>query len=713
MPAFSVEYIFRMIDQFSGPSRALANAARQMSKPIHAAGAAANSAAGGLRAYAAAAGAALKNVNALAKAKVGALLAGGKGGRGGLGGMGMFGLLGSGWWAKGLLETGKEASAAENKFRSLVDSVTDAQMESLRGAISTQMKKTGEGYADLMSAAADAAQIVGSADMATNIMKIASSLAQIDTAGKDTAYFAESLAALLGPDGSVGDLKRIGDQLAKQQKLGAGTAGGTIEAYKNLAAMKELSGADPVALMTTIGLIKNFMPALRDSEIGNMAKYGLRFMTMPKPTDLKSLKMLGLSPKALQNASGQFDVAKTQAELYNIAQQKGGLDKIKKAFSGKNVLAGQFWLSMLGMPPEKFQAYMKELVESAGALEQASSERQQGMERAWNNLSGVYQDFKRGLAKFLEPVVVPAMDGIAATFQGLSSFGKWLTETHPLLARVIGGVTVLGGALTAMAIPLLLVGSALRSMGAGAALRALGWLAKGGGRLAMAVGSGVFTGLSEGIAQVYAARGAIGLLRAAARASIYLALLVTGYEAISFAYDNWDKLKQLAADPLKIDIIFPEAPEWVKWLSHQWGESLKSDWHSGSQQGAQNIIDTVKGWMGYDPAMAGAPHSWVRGGRRNDPDWYGRFKDAPRAGASWLPPSVAQAAAEREITARVSLDPIQVAAPPTVRLEGNLTVTGTVNGSVNGGGAVSGSMPLSATAPRGRATAEPAAPAAP
>lgn len=47
-------------------------------------------------------------------------------------------------------------------------------------------------------------------------------------------------------------------------------------------------------------------------------------------------------------------------------------------------------------------------------------------------------------------------------------------------------------------------------------------------------------------------------------------LLFAGIGAAAFAayeiYQNWDRLKQLAADPVKFEVLFPEAPDWLKWL---------------------------------------------------------------------------------------------------------------------------------------------------
>ena len=49
-------------------------------------------------------------------------------------------------------------------------------------------------------------------------------------------------------------------------------------------------------------------------------------------------------------------------------------------------------------------------------------------------------------------------------------------------------------------------------------------------------------------------------------------MVAIGIAAAYWVYDNWAKLKELAADPLKFDIIFPEAPDWLKGFMNWYGD---------------------------------------------------------------------------------------------------------------------------------------------
>lgn len=93
----------------------------------------------------------------------------------------------------------------------------------------------------------------------------------------------------------------------------------------------------------------------------------------------------------------------------------------------------------------------------------------------------------------------------------------------------------------------------------------------------------------------YRLAGAAGVATLAFRALRRVLLLGVAIEGITMLYDNWSKLKELLADPLKVDIIFPEAPSWLKWLMRSGAEGINRGNEAGLM--AQNQVQSIKDWF--------------------------------------------------------------------------------------------------------------------
>lgn len=720
MASYSVQYIFSLIDKFTPGTRNMARAAQAMSKTVHAAGRAASSAASGVRAYGAAAANAAKQVAQLMRAS----RAGGGGmfanwGRRGRN-MGLMGGLGglipalSGYK---ILEEAREASKAENKFRSLVDSVTDEQMVNLRKTITTQMQYTGEKYGELMDAAADAAQIVGNADLASGIMKTASSLARIDTAGKDVGFFANSIASIVGPNGTLQQVAVIGDLMAKQQKLGAATAGGSIEAFKNVAALQTLTGFDTGRMFAAFGMMKNINSAIKDSEMGTWAQYGLRMLSMPNAADHKKLEAAGLKTSDFLDKQGKFDLAKAHAILYALKMSKGGEEKIKALFSGRNVNAQKFWGMLLAKTPEEYEKFYQDLIASTGTLWEAVLARNQGLDGALTNLEGAFRKFAIDLGTFVTPAVIMFANWATAAAEAIGPMLNQFSATHPELAKWAGAALVAGVAMSALAIPMAAVAFSLRTLGAGIALRGLAGLTTG--LVAGAAGAVLHLGrLSSTILRV---AGVAGLAKFALRAAFRITAIGLLVEGLIQAYNHWEELKRVAADPLELKVIWPEMPQWLsrflewrdqidrqtqdavnrdvapqKWL---WNSNLAEAVDVGGVMNAEAVKKAIAASQAasrtYTPFQqmqtpTVPEQGWFGRMTGQSPyNWDGAFGSAQIPPAAALPQSIA-------VQAHTSFD------PATVNV--NVNVTGQVNGPVQGTGSGSGS--LQARPSRGEATSE-------
>lgn len=179
MSGFDVSILLRLVDNLTSPSRRAAQSynslAQSVSRSSNQIRSASASAATGINSIGAAATRANKQVSGL----FGTMRNGQRSGRGGgmmIGGnQDLFRAMGGWMMFRGGLNAAENVQAAENKFKALVDNVTDDQMKAIREQLKARMMRSGHTYDALIGAAGDAAQIVGSANMAGDITTAASS----------------------------------------------------------------------------------------------------------------------------------------------------------------------------------------------------------------------------------------------------------------------------------------------------------------------------------------------------------------------------------------------------------------------------------------------------------------------------------------------------------------------------------------------------------
>ena len=693
MAGHTVEYLVGLIDKFSAPSANLRRSADTLNKAMATMGASANKAessigrlganmssaaggASGLARNANAARSAIANVGSAAQAsaasinKLNASMMRTRGGAvgggaaksvflGGGGGGGVTGGLAAWIGVPAIFTATLEAAKAENKFRALVPNVTPEQMSGIRGDLEARILKSGEKYAVLMDAAGDAAQIVQSAGKAGKIAAAASKLANIDTDGKDVKFFAESLAAVMGPNGSLEDLARISGILAKSQMLGAATAGGMIEAYKNVAAYKKIYGFDDAAMLTSFSLIKDVAPALQDSQIGNMAKYGVRTLAAPLPSFRKKLRGLGLRSSSFET-DGEFDIAKTQKLFHEMLQTEKGKAAFKDLFAGKNVLAGQYWSLLAGLKPEKFMKRYFGLSDNKGALDAADAVRLEGIVGQWNAFRSSIAILGRNIGDFLTPAFTQLNGVIAPTVQRISSLMGWLQKSAPTISSWAGTWLGVAGALG-------LVGTLWGPAGRLAKMMITGPFA-----LLRGVGAGLLGGLLGGlagagrqIALVGRFAGALAALRVAAMGLARLSGIGTLLWISAEAVAHWSQIAAFAKS------IGADMKNWAQGNA-AWDEKMKGYAEKQAQ---------------HDAAMKNDPGVGARLQQYGDRGLDELFKDVFIRGRVPQP------------------NEVKVTAPPAIDIR--VHVDGDAQGTA------SGSLPLSATAPRGTTMANPPAPAVP
>lgn len=250
------------------------------------------------------------------------------------------------------------------------------------------------------------------------------------------------------------------------------------------------------------------------------------------------------------------------------------------------------------------------------------------------------------------------------------------------------------------------------------------------------LGSAAIVGLGYGLLQLTAwmtgAATAGAALKALGLISIKFAVLALGIASAYWVYDNWAKLKELAADPLKFNIIFPDAPEWLKnamgWYNdrRQRGEDMSNaksfseaydiaygDRSALSLSGYENVVNLQayrraqeiadEARRTYSPFQqmqsANLPsQTWMQAVGGVNPVWgtNDRFGGAgnPAFNAAQIPQSMAV-----QVTSHTSFDPATI----------KVNVTGTVNGPVTG----NGSGTLNAKPARGVSAGDAGQPSAP
>lgn len=577
MAGFDVQILLRLVDKLTAPARKagqsyqnMANDITRSSKQIQTASANAVAGVNSIGAAATRANAqintAMSNVRRLqaqtaANARGTPMVVGGD--------RGVFGALGAWMALRSTITAGEDSARAENKFRALVDDATPKGMLEIRKKLDARMMRTGESYAELLGAAGDAAQIVGRSNIAADIAISASKLANIDTAGKDVAAFAENLAAVIGPKGTLQQLSQMSDMLAVQQKLGAATAGGTIEAYKNVVGLKDIYRFDTADMLTSIGLIKNAAPALQDSQIGNMAKYGLRTLAAPIADMKKKLAAVGLSPEVFMS-DGAFDVAKTQRIFHEMTQTEKGMRQFRDLFAGKNVLAGQYWSFLATIDPAKFAKYREELTGSAGVLDDADMKRLQGLVGALNAIRGAAFKLARTFGELLTPAIESLSRVLAPAVGWFSDMVGRMRSDFPVLTSVVSHWLTLSAALGAFG---------LVSTRAAAAAR---WLFRLPFLLFTGELIGTFAALSAGgksfirmTSLAYRFGGALGVAAMAFRTLRRLTMIGLAVEGLVLVYTHWKDLVEIAKDPIHLTVLWPEMPDWLKWIVDRWSELNK------------------------------------------------------------------------------------------------------------------------------------------
>lgn len=212
--------------------------------------------------------------------------------------------------------------------------------------------------------------------------------------------------------------------------------------------------------------------------------------------------------------------------------------------------------------------------------------------------------------------------------------------------------------------------------------------------------------------------GALAALKAIGMVTLKFSVIAIGLATAYWLYDNWAKVKQTLSDPIKVDILFPELPEWLRNFIASGADPSRSVLDPGTKY----LHGMSLPLNGYDPshgslaalsataeqarvnaeavAQAMSPHQMLNMAQAPDTTWWQR--NVSGVSPEWGAQPFNAASIPQSMSVDVRVDPVTFN-PATI----NVNVTGTVNGSVNG----TGSGELQANPARGTSSAEAGAPA--
>jgi hypothetical protein len=163
--------------------------------------------------------------------------------------------------------------------------------------------------------------------------------------------------------------------------------------------------------------------------------------------------------------------------------------------------------------------------------------------------------------------------------------------------------------LSLIALPFGILGASLFSVVLG--FRALGSVA----RIAL-IGLRPFLGVLQGLAAgaiggaasfgratalAFRFAGALGAATVAFRVLRKALGIGLAIEGLLLVYENWNKLVELFKSPLRIDVLFPDAPDWLKWLMKRTAQAGNWLWDAMSDPtGAtaqRKMWDLVPDWL--------------------------------------------------------------------------------------------------------------------
>lgn len=683
MSRFSVEYLFKLVDQFTPGAKALGQAAKSMAGNVQQAGsaanqmaaagskigsslngqaAAANTAASAMRNYGAATAEAARKAAAMERlAGVGYTLnpktgrmdppahwmGGGGGAKGGgalssdrgAGALALGGFLsyfmGMG---KTLFETNLNFEKEFNNARAVMAKSSPAEMMKMRQQVIDLSKNSVFKATEIMKAAGE----LGSAGYEANdVMKALPTALKMAQAGREPidkmAEMMVSIRNQFGLADSETTNKHVADVLAETARQTLAKFSDMREAFKMAGPFAQLAGVD---LETTSAIIGSLA---QKGIKGSLAGTGLRrletgFLKADK-NSLKFFKDYGINPASVYDSNGKLrDFVGTIEQL----EKRGVKAKdVMKAFGDR---AGPILAALLETGSKEIRRLRDELHGSQGAIDKMAAEQMKGLPGAWARFTAAIETARLAIGD----------SGFSGDMENaISKATGWVSSFSAMpdgFKRAVGWAGLLAGALAGLAMPVALLGFALRTLGI----------------------TGAVAGIAGFAASLWRAAGAVRILMGLTGIG---AALFIGYEVVS----NWDAIAG-AAERL--------------------GSALKA-LTSGN---IGPILDQIRGaaaWLGG-----------VEPGKGTDWGLLGKAGSAAHGAWRWFAGDANAAEGRTAQTDMGGYSPSQIpqSVSVTTRIEpvnfNPATVTVNVTGQVNGPVSGSGSFDMQAQPSRGTSAAE-------
>lgn len=229
-----------------------------------------------------------------------------------------------------------------------------------------------------------------------------------------------------------------------------------------------------------------------------------------------------------------------QRAARQLVAMSGQLNKFKYALASTSVewakkfLGDSKWVEWLRQTrPDELERLLRLTPQgrtlAAGSVDQEFNARMDSMVKQMARVREAWDFVLVELGKGALPVLTPWVSGLADALERLGN-------NKDVLGYIGAGATTLAAGATLAGIGLLTTRLLGLGGAAGVAVRAIGGLL-------------AFSGIA-----------------------LAITIAVAGISSLYWLYDNWPKLKALLLEKITVDIAFPEAPDWLKWL---WGMANK------------------------------------------------------------------------------------------------------------------------------------------
>lgn len=529
-----------------------------------------------------------------------------------------------------------EYDRLSHQYRAIAELTTD-QFQKVQDKITEVSNNFGLNKTELLDAAKGWQELGNSPESFIKNVEIASQVARIagisiNEQMKETSAMMRAFGHSLDDDAMYKHFEEVYQVASKGMKGGAHAFGEAMQAWAPVAAGLGMTFEQASAFAQTLG--GQFDP----SAIGNALKTGMMRLAAPVPKSKAMLQAQGIDPMDF----GQFNEAKLRDAGALIGALKGtgsftitpaieqmiarelaaadlsqGIDplaeklneKLAAGLGGKKMsaqdrkilsaaLLNHMSAAMESLDPKKFFEVFGPLSKNVAFMAQVFGKEhaakfmdllKQGehwlhnydtimtksdgaVERRWKiffeGFFANWDRFKSAVDNFMNSIGGSGIkNDLANMFGGLAEAFRELQQVDPTILR-----------------------TAFWGIAGLAALAPVGFMLSG-----IATSLGMIGLAAQGVVAVIG-----GGALAASLGALGSAALIAGIAAVAYAawdlYQNWEKVKQVFADPVNVDIIWPDMPEWMKlvregtkWAMDPWKETREGG-ESGLEAGRKQFM---------------------------------------------------------------------------------------------------------------------------